>query len=123
VPVNHKIDHEKRFVHARAHGVVILQEILDYFDAVVIADAAAYRKLFDAREMIPRLSDDDFMVLAACVSAYAACDPRGPVAAVATTKEAIGALRRYMNFLGADDRPIRMFASIEEAQAWLEGAA
>jgi hypothetical protein len=123
VPVEYKIDHEKRCIHARAHGQVVLQEILDYFDAVVLADASAYGKLFDAREMEPRLSDDDFMVLAACVSAYAAYDPRGAVAAVATTKEAIGALRRYMNFLGADDRPIRLFASIEEARDWLEGAA
>src|SRR5581483_2946342 len=93
-------------------------EILDYFDAVTINDAASYAKLFDAREMDPQLSDDDVMVLGARVSAYAAFDPRGAVAAVAVTVEARDAVRRYMNFAGAK-RPMRLFATVEDARAWL----
>ena len=46
-----------------------------------------YPKLFDAREAEPELSDDD-MILGARVSAYAVMEPRGPVAAVAVTKNA-----------------------------------
>ena len=118
MPVEFDIDHEKRFVHARTHGVVVLQEILDYFDAVTLQNAASYPKLFDAREGTPQLSDDDVMVLGARVSAYAAFDPRGAVAAVATTDEARESLRRYMNFAGAR-RAMRLFASIEDARAWL----
>jgi hypothetical protein len=118
VPVDFDIDHQKRFVHARAHGTVVLQEILDYFDAVTLQDAASYPKLFDAREMVPQLSDDDVMVLAARVSAYAAYDPRGAVATVAVTQEARDGVRRYMNFAGAN-RPIRLFDSVEDARAWL----
>jgi len=120
VPIDCKIDHDRRFVHATAQGVVVLDEILNYFDAVTIADAASYRKLFDARDIDLRLSDDDFMVLAARVSAYGAFDPRGPVATVANGDEVILAMRRFANFAGAEDRPLRLFDDIDAAQAWLD---
>jgi hypothetical protein len=120
LPVDYTFDHEHRLVVATAHGRVVLQEILDYFDAVTLNEAASYAKLFDAREMVPQLSDDDVMVLGARVSAYAAFDPRGAVAAVAVTQEARDGLRRYMNFAGAD-RPMRLFTSMEDAEAWLLG--
>ena len=123
MPVEYEIDHARRFVYARAHGVVVLAEILDYFDAISIHDAAAYPKLFDAQEMIPDLNDDDFMVLAARVSAYAVFDPRGAVAVVATTSEAVYALRRYANFMGGEDRPLRLFDSLDDARRWLERPA
>lgn len=120
MPVDFEFDHQNRLVTATAHGRVVLQEILDYFDAVTISDAASYAKLFDAREMDPQLSDDDVMVLGARVSAYAAYDPRGAVAAVAATVEARDAVRRYMNFTGAR-RSMELFTSIEDARAWLLG--
>jgi len=120
VPIDYKIDHEQRLVHATTHGVVVLQDILDYFDAVALNDAAAYQKLFDAREGIPQLTDDDFMVVAARMSAYAAFKPRGAVAAVAVTGEALKALQRYTNFFGGEDRPVRVFFTIEAAREWLD---
>jgi hypothetical protein len=118
--VEFSIDHQKQFVTVRAHGAVVLSELLDYFDALVVQDAMGYPKLFDAREAVPRLSDDDVMVLGARVSAYAVHDPRGPVAAIAVTREASALLQRYMN-LGGADRPMRLFMSVDEARAWLEG--
>ena len=120
MPVDFEFDHQNRLVIAKAHGPVVLQEILDYFDAVSINNAASYAKLFDAREMEPQLSDDDVMVLGARVSAYAAYDPRGPVAAVATTAEGRDGVRRYMNFAGAK-RPMQLFTSVDAARAWLLG--
>ena len=120
MPVDFTFDHENKLVIATAYGTVVLQEILDYFDAVTINDAASYAKLFDAREMDPQLSDDDVMVLGARISAYAAFDPRGAVAAVAVTVEARDIVRRYMNFAGAK-RPIRLFTSVEDAREWLLG--
>ena len=50
MPILFEIDHASQFVHARTHGVVSLQDILDYMDAVTIQDAAAYPKLFDATD-------------------------------------------------------------------------
>ena len=120
MPVDYSIVHELRVVQVRAHGTVVLAEILEYFDALVIQDAMSYRKLFDAREMIPQLSDDDFLVLAARASAYRLFDPRGPVAVVATSHDAVLAVSRYANFMGAEDRPLRLFASTTDARRWLE---
>jgi len=120
VPVDFTFDHEHRLVIATAHGRVVLREILDYFDAVTINEAASYAKLFDAREMDAQLSDDDVMVIGARVSAYAAYDPRGAVAAVAVTTEARDAVRRYMNFSGAK-RSMQLFTTVEDARAWLLG--
>ena len=119
MPVEYSIDHQKKFVKVRAHGPIVLKEILDYFDALVVQDAMAYPKLFDARDAEPQLSDDDVMELGARVSAYAEYDPRGPIAAVATKPKAGEILQRFMN-LGGADRPMRLFASVEEAMAWLE---
>ncbi len=118
MPVEFEIDHAEQFVRVRAHGVVRLQEILDYFDALVLQNAMPYPKLFDAREAEPDLSDADVMVLGARVSAYAAHDPRGPVAAVASTKTTSDILQRFMN-LGGPQRPMRLFYSVNEALAWL----
>jgi hypothetical protein len=120
LPVEYEINHESHFVYARAHGIVALAEILDYFDAITIQDAAPYRKLFDARDAVPQLSDDDFMVLAARVSAYSAFEPRGAVALVGTTHNMNDAFHRYANFFGGEDRPVRLFGSVEEARLWLE---
>ena len=120
MPVDFTFDHANRLVIATAHGRVVLQEILDYFDAVTINEAASYAKLFDAREMDAQLSDDDVMVIGARVSAYAAYDPRGAVAVVATSTEARDAVRRYMNFAGAK-RSIQLFTTVEDARAWLLG--
>lgn len=99
---------------------MVLAEILDYFDAITIQDAAPYRKLFDAREAVPQLSDDDFTVLVARVRAYAAFGPRGAVALVWTTYDTNEGFRRYANFFGGEDRPVRLFVSVEEARLWLE---
>jgi len=118
VPVQFEIDHAERFVHVRAHGVVRLPEILDYFDALVVQDAMPYPKLIDAREANPDLTDDDVMTLGARVSAYAIMEPRGPVAAVALTRKAGDILQRFMN-LGGAQRAMRLFSSVEEARAWL----
>jgi hypothetical protein len=119
LPVDFEIDHTKRFVRVKAHGVVLLQEILDYFDALAVQGAMPYPKLFDARDAEPQLSDDEVMVLGARVSAYAAFDPRGPIAAIAATPKAREIMQRFMN-LGGPERPMRLFDSVEEGLAWLD---
>jgi hypothetical protein len=118
MPVRFTIDHDERYVTVRAEGIVVLDEILDYFDALVTQNAMPYRKLFDARDAEPRLSDDDVMVLGARVSAYAELEPRGPIAAIASPVAAADVLRRFMN-LGGAARAMRLFHSIDEARKWL----
>lgn len=118
MPVQYKIDHQNRFVTVLLQGAFALDDILAYFDALVVQGGMPYPKLVDARTAEPQLSDDDMMVLGARVSAYAAYDPRGPIAAVAGTSEGREFLRRFRNLTGAR-RAFEIFATIEGALAWL----
>jgi hypothetical protein len=119
MPLSFKIDHEKRFVNVYTEGVVTLDDILVYYEGIVLGDAMSYRKLFDASESRVELSSEDLMTLGAWVSAYAQYDPRGPVA-ILCTEENENVMRRYMN-LGGAKRPIKMFRSRTRALKWLSG--
>ena len=114
-----KIDHEKRYVEVRGLGDVGLQDILEYFDALVVDAGMPYRKMIDMRGVTPRLSDDDMMTLGARVSAYAHLEPRGPIAVVSTAPESDIFIRRFMN-LGGAKRPMRLFNSLDAARNWLD---
>ena len=119
MPVQFNIDHTKRFVDVRGFGDVLLQDIIDYFDALVVDGGMPYRKMIDMRGVTPRLSDDDMMTLGARVSAYAHLEPRGPIAVVSTAPESDIFIRRFMN-LGGAKRPMRLFNSLDAAKNWLE---
>lgn len=118
MPVHFKIDHARRFVDVEARGDVTLQDVLDYFDALVTDGGMPYRKLLDFRDVTPKLTDDDVMVLGARVSAYAHLEPRGPIAIVSTNDASDLFIRRFMN-LGGAKRPMRLFSSMDEARQWL----
>ena len=118
MPVEYQIDHKARFVTITARGVVVLKDILDCMDVAVAQDAMSYPKLVDVREAVGYFSDDDIMMMGAWAQAYALYDPRGPVGFVTANPKSIENLRRFMN-LATGDRPIRLFAAVEEAQAWL----
>jgi hypothetical protein len=114
------IDHQKRYVDVRGLGDVFLQDILDYFDALVVENAMPYRKMIDMRGVTPRIDDNDMMTLGARVSAYANMEPRGPIAVVSTAPESDLFIRRFMN-LGGAKRPMRLFNSLDAAKNWLDG--
>jgi hypothetical protein len=120
MPVQFTIDHDKRFVDVRGLGDVGLQDILDYFDALVTGGGMPYRKLIDMRSVTPKIADDEMMVLGARVSAYASLEPRGPIAVVSNAPESDNFIRRFMN-LGGAKRPMRLFTSVDAARQWLLG--
>jgi hypothetical protein len=119
MPIHFTIDHAKRFVDARAEGVVDLKDVETFADAVVSQDALPYRKLFDGRQAIAKYTSDDVMLLGARVSAYATMGPRGALAIVGADEKALDLARRFMN-LGKEGRPAKAFLSIDEARKWLE---
>src|ERR1700738_710963 len=82
MPMHFNIDHARRFLDVKGSGDMVLQDVTDYFDALVIEGGLPYRKLIDLRGVVPRMSDDDIMVLGARVSAYAHLEPRGRRAAI-----------------------------------------
>ena len=100
MPLTYKIDHEKRFVGVVTNGLVTLDDILVYYEALVIEEAMAYHKLFDASDGDLQLGDDDLMTLGAWVSAFSQYDPRGPIAILCTALKTENTMRRYMNLGG-----------------------
>jgi hypothetical protein len=120
MPLTYKIDHEKRFVTVQTAGLVTLDDILVYYEALVVEEAMAYHKLFDASEGDIQLSDDDLMTLGAWVSAFQQYDPRGPIAILCTTLKTENTMRRYMN-LGGAKRAVKTFRSRTRAMKWLGG--
>jgi len=120
MPLRFKIDHDRRFVQVDTEGVVTLDDILVYYEGIVVGEAMSYPKLFDASESQLELSSDDLMTLGAWVSAFAQHDPRGPIAILCTTEENENTFRRYMN-LGGAKRPIKLFKTKTRALKWLSG--
>jgi hypothetical protein len=119
VPITWKIRAEERLVDARADGPVTLQDITDYLDAVVVANAQPYAKLFDAGTMELNLTDDEMMLLGARMSAYSsAFAEAGPLAFVATTLAVEGFAKRFLN-VSSVRRPAKLFKTVEQARAWL----
>jgi len=119
MPIAWKILDPERVVVARADGPVTLQDITDYLDAVVIAGAQPYAKLFDAGAMRLELSDDEMMELGARMSAYSsAFAEAGPLAFVASTLATEAFAKRFLN-VSSVQRPAKLFRTVEQAKAWL----
>jgi hypothetical protein len=117
MPVRYTIDHAKRFVHAVAENEVTLDDIETFLDAVMVAEALPYRKLFDGRIAFGKYTDQDLMQLAARISAYAAVEKRGPTAIV-PARDYYELAARFINL--NKDGPARAFLDVDDARRWLE---
>ena len=117
MPVRYTIDHAKRFVHAVAEDNVTLDDIETFLDAVVVAEALPYRKLFDGRTAYGNYTNDDLMRLAARISAYAAVEKRGATAIV-PSRDYYELAARFINL--NKDGPARAFLDVDEARRWLD---
>ncbi len=113
------VDHDKRLVISRAEDVILLQDLVNYLDMLVTQGLMSYAKLFDAGAEETLMGDQDLMTIAARVSAYAALDPRGPLAFVARAESTRNIMRRVMN-VDRSERPVMLFERPRDALAWLE---
>lgn len=119
MPVQWTVSHPTRLVIAVAKGDLRLQDIENYLDGVMTANAMAYRKIFDMTQATPDLSDDELMTLGARIRAYIPLGPMGPLAIVATTDESYDQARMFAALAEAD-RPIRIFRELHLARHWLD---
>lgn len=117
MPLEIRVDHERRLVEVEAVGEIAPRELLDYLHRLVVEEAMAYQKLFDASRSTFNFTDDQVMEAGAWLSAYRDFD-RGPVALIARSDETVAMLRRYMNLAG-ESAPARLFSSVERARRWL----
>jgi hypothetical protein len=119
MPVTFAIDHERRFVHARAEGVVSTRDIDAFLDAVVVDNALPYRKLVDSRGAVGRYDAADMAVLAARVNTLRHIDRRGALALVISPQHA-ALTERFLALDRIGGRPARAFLDADEARRWLE---
>ena len=118
MPLRWLIDHPERFIQIVADGPVTLQEMEEHFDAIAVAEAMGYAKLFDMTRIDPIYSDDDVMAMGARLSAYTASMESGPLAVVGQGDEMAMIFRRFIN-ISPSERPAQFFTSEPEARAWL----
>jgi hypothetical protein len=119
MPIRFTIDHATRYVEAQAEGEIGLEDFESFLDAIVVQGAMPYRKLFDSRQAIGRLNDDDVMMLGARMSAYTAdLGPRGAIAFIVASAAPSSFATRVVNLAGSG-RPAKVFRSEDEARNWL----
>jgi hypothetical protein len=118
MPLKWTIDHAQHMVTITAQGEVTLKQVEEYLDAVVVADAMPYAKLFDCTHMVTHATDDEMMELGARMRAYAGVVKGGPLCLVAATPEMVDYTRRYIN-LAQTGRPVQICKTVAEAEAWL----
>ena len=119
MPLHWQNDHAERFVHIVAEGPCTIEQLEEHFDAIAVADAMGYAKLFDASRAQPLYTDDDVMRLGARLSAYTANLPSGPLAVVGQREDVLMHFRRFVN-ISPSKRPARIFRTEAEARAWLK---
>ena len=125
MPIHWTISKPTKLVVAVCKGAVTRTDIEGYLDAVVVADAMSYRKIFDATkaEVAPSgLSDDDMMALGARIRAYATTGEMGPLAIVASTPESYERAHLFAA-LSEARRPIKIFQELHDARQWLDAEA
>jgi hypothetical protein len=118
MPLRWQILHPQKLVHIVAEGKVTLKEMEEHFDAIMVADAMPYAKLFDATLAEPIYSDEDVMTMGARLSAYTATVASGPLAVVGLTDLVEETFRRFIN-VSPSKRPARLFKTEAEALVWL----
>jgi hypothetical protein len=122
MPLRWEILHPQKLVHIVADGPVTLKEMEEHFDAIMVADAMPYAKLFDATLAEPIFSDDDVMMMGARLSAYTATVASGPLAVIGQGVALQAAFKRFVN-ISPSRRPAALFKTEPEARAWLAAQA
>ena len=122
MPLRWEILHDEKLVHVIAEGPVTMKDMEGHYDALTVADAFRYAKLFDATELQPVYDDQDVMAMGARLSAYTATMKSGPLAVVAQGEPVASTFRRFLN-MSPSRRPAKLFKTEAEARAWLATVA
>ena len=123
MPIRLTIDHPGRNARAVSGGTVSRGDLENYFDAVSVAGAGPYPKLFDMADADFAIGDTDMLLIAARIRAYAQSggEPIGPVAIVAATQKGVDQAELFA-VLATADRPLLVFRTVAEAEQWLSNA-
>ena len=118
MPLRWEILHPEKLVHVIADGEVTLKDMEVHFDALVVANALAYAKLFDATRLQPVYDEVDLMAMGARLSAYTEHFPSGPLAVIGRDESVVLAFKRFVN-MSPSKRPADLFSTEKKARTWL----
>lgn len=118
MPIRWTIEPRLKLVSVKTEGEVTLKDVETYLDDLVVNDAMAFAKLFDASDLVPATGDHELLMLGARIRAYAQTMNSGPIAFVVRTTEARQIIDRYINLAQAN-RPAGVFFAVEDAKQWL----
>jgi len=92
---------------------------MSLLDALAGARALSYRKLFDSRAILSSMTGEELLAVCAKIRAYHEQGPVGALAIVCTPAQTL-TFGRLLGALAAADRPIKMFARLQQARIWLD---
>ena len=117
------IDHARRRVIATVRRNTAEEDVYRFLGEVIAENAMSYAKIFDASSATQWITDSRVGPIAATARLYdrMGLGPVGPLAIVVTDGRA---LERALQFAQAAiaSRRVRLFASRDEAERWLDGA-
>ncbi len=130
MPIEYQIDHDRRRVVARGSGVVTEQDIYAYqHDVWARPEVAGFDQIVDVSAAdhidVPAPSADGMRDLAALAAGMDHPSQASRFAIVAPGDLAFGLGRMYSTYRELDPRStkaVRVFRTMDEALAWLDGA-
>src|SRR6266542_6515942 len=123
MPIAYAVDHTRRRLTLTTTDPVTFDDVRALFDRQAADSAWGYATLHDLRAVTgaPATRDVDTMVRIVSERTRA-LGPHGPVAFVAKTEALYGMGRMYAVLSERTSRTIDVFRSVQEAEAWLDGA-
>jgi hypothetical protein len=115
------VDHDRRRVFATLRRNTTEEEMYRFLGEVIAQGSMPYAKLFDATAATRWIAQDRVGPIAATARLYdrMGLGPVGPLAIVV----ADDTLVRELTPASGANRAVRLFASRDEAERWLEGAS
>jgi hypothetical protein len=123
VALSWTITPEDRLVFAVIEGTVTFADVEQYLEDVVTKGGLSYRKLIDARQGKSQIAESEFLIYAGRVKAYSQMARLGPMAVVAGEDKSHDHAGLFRALAANGNRPLSIFASIEQARAWLDHVA
>ena len=119
MPLYWTIDSKKRLFKGSGKGVVTFADAMGLLDALAGAKAVPYRKLFDGRAVLSSMTGEELLAVCAKIRGLHERGPVGALAIVCTPEQTV-TFARLLGALAAADRPIKMFARLQQARTWLD---
>ena len=119
MPLHWKIDAQQRQASAVAEGDVTRSEIEAFHEALRLAGAYGYRKLFDGARGNFVMDADDLMALGVRIRASHEEGPIGPLAVVVSDDQFEKAAH-VLGMLAAAERKMRVFHQLGQARKWID---